>query len=139
MDLSWILPPAASINESIPRDTYLSMYKKVNLPSAQDLATLIRQAGKGAFLYSCGVSLTYRQFPLNPADWPLACFNVGGKFFMDVSLPFCMGWTTASCQDTTSLVTNQLRSRTGSKSLTTLTIGGGGGQGHPPILKYRTL
>ena len=46
--------------------TYLSVPKKMHLPSAQDLAHLIHQSGKGAYLYSCNSVQAYRQLPL---DW----------------------------------------------------------------------
>ena len=42
MDISWLLPLGSSINGGTPRNTYLGMSKKMRLPPAQDLASLIR-------------------------------------------------------------------------------------------------
>ena len=46
MDLSWTLPLGSSVNGGMPKEIYLSMPKKMRLPSALDLASLIREAGK---------------------------------------------------------------------------------------------
>ena len=70
MDLSWPLPPAASINGVTPKDTYLGMPQKMHLASTQDLAQLIHQARKGAHLYCCDISCAYHQLPLDLVDWP---------------------------------------------------------------------
>ena len=83
-DLSWPLPPSSSINGGIPKDTYLSVPKRMRLPSAMDFASLIRRAGRGAWLFICDVS----RAPLDLADWPLMCFQQGGRYFMDASMPF---------------------------------------------------
>ena len=52
MDLSWPLPPrhSARVNRGIPRDSYLGQAKNMHLSSAQNMADLIRQVGKGVFL-----------------------------------------------------------------------------------------
>ena len=68
--ISWPFPPVGSINWVMPKDTYISVPKKMHLPSAQDLAQLICQAGKGAYLYNCNISSTYRQLLLDLVDWP---------------------------------------------------------------------
>lgn len=41
LDLSWALPPSASLKKGMLRDTYLSVPQKITLPLAQDLASLI--------------------------------------------------------------------------------------------------
>ena len=108
MDLCWALPPSRSINGSTPRDTFFGQSRKIHLPSAHNLSCLIHHAGKGAYLYSKDVAHAYRQLPLNPADWPLVCFQFEGRFFNDVSLPFGLRWATSHCQDFTSLITREL-------------------------------
>ena len=45
MDLSWLLPPAASVNGGMPRDTYLRVHIKKHLPTAQDMAPLHSPSG----------------------------------------------------------------------------------------------
>ena len=54
----------------------------------------------------------YRQLPLDPRDWPHGLFfSEGGRYYVDVSLPFGMGWVAASCQNVTSLIARHLSSQ----------------------------
>ena len=39
------------------------------------------------------------------------CFQAGGSFLLDTSLPFSLRWVTASCQDTTCVITSNLNSQ----------------------------
>ena len=96
------------------------------------MAQLVRQVSKGAFLYSCNISHAYRQLPLDPVDWPPVRFKVGGRFFTDVSLPFGGRWALASCQDTTSLVTNHLRQKGLKPSTIMMTSRGGASKAEAP-------
>ena len=109
MGLSWPLLPAASIIRGTARASYLSMFKKMCLPSTHNLPRFIHQAGKGPYLYSCDTSHAYCQLVLVPVEWPLVCFKVGDCYFTDVSLPFGRRWTAASRQSTTGLATTHLR------------------------------
>ena len=77
-----------------------------------NMASFIREAGKGAWLFSCDMSRAYHQLPRDPVDWPLVCFHEGGTFFfMDASLPFGLRWLAASYQDTTSIITSHFKSQ----------------------------
>ena len=60
-DLSWPLARIISINSGIPTESFLGSYKKMHLPSAQDLCDLICTADKGCFLYSVDVAQAYLQ------------------------------------------------------------------------------
>ena len=78
MDLSWPLPSSPCVNGGMPSDTYLGVFKKMRLPSAQDLTSFTRKVGSGGWLLHCGVTRAYCQLPVNPADWPLVCYKKGG-------------------------------------------------------------
>ena len=88
MSLSWPHPPDLSLNGGTTKDTYLGLAKEMHLPSAQDLADRIRQAGTGAYVYSCNITRAYHQLPLAPAHWLLMCFKMEGQYFLDIILPF---------------------------------------------------
>ena len=96
-------------NNDIPRESFSGSYKKIHLPSAQDLCDLICTAGKGCFLYSVDMARAYRQLPLGPEDWSLVCFNFQEAYYSDTSLPFGLRWAAAHCQDVTSLITRELK------------------------------
>ena len=46
----------SSVNGGMLSDTYLVMSKKMRLSSVQDLVSLIRDAGRGSWLFSCDVT-----------------------------------------------------------------------------------
>ena len=102
---------APALCSSVNGDTYLSMPKKMRLPLALDLALLISEAGRGAWLFSCDMSRAYRQLLLDPADLSLVCFQEASRFFMDANLPFSLRCAAATCQDTTSIITSRLNSQ----------------------------
>ena len=70
---------------------------------------LIRQAGRGCFLYATDVARAYCQLPLDPSDGLLICFCFEGRLFVDVSLPFCLRWAASHCQDATNIISRELR------------------------------
>ena len=110
MDLSWPLPPGLSVNGGTPKDCFFGAPKKMHLPSAGDYCDLIRKAGRRSYLYATDVAHAYRQLPLDPADWPLFCFQFEGRYFVDSS-QFGLRWAASHCQDVTNLVGAELRRR----------------------------
>ena len=125
MDFSWLLPPLHNINGGIPKDNFLGVPHKMQLPMVEDLCSLIRKASRGCSLYSVDVARAYHQLPLDPTDWPLVCFSFNGSFFMNISLPFGLRWAASHCQDMTSLITREL-TRQGSTVLNYIDDWGGG-------------
>ena len=109
MDLSCPHPPDISVNAFTPRDTYMSSYKKMRLPSATDLITLIQEFETGCFLYCCDISRAYRQLYLGPRDWPLVYLWAQGHYFVDISLTFRLRWVVECCQNVTWLMVRELK------------------------------
>ena len=83
----------------------------MHLHSAADFCDLIRQAGRGCFLYATDVTRAYCQLPLDPAYRPLICFHFEGRFYIDVSVPFGLRWAASHCQDITNIISRELRGR----------------------------
>ena len=108
IDLFWPLPPHFSVNGGIPREVFLGSYRKMHLPSSQDMCVLMHKTGKGCCLYSADVARAYRQLPLDPADWPLVCFTFQGSYYTDISPPFRLCWVVSHCQDLTGIITRYL-------------------------------
>ena len=89
MDLSWPAPPAHIILTGAHPDRFTwTSLKKMHLPSPPDMATLIKKAGAGSYLYCRYIAREYHQLQLDPADWPLVCFVVDHQYYADISLPF---------------------------------------------------
>ena len=59
-------------------------------------------------MFSTDVDLAYRHLPIDPRDLPLVCFTFEGSFYVELSLPFGIMWSTSHCQDVTSLVARDL-------------------------------
>ena len=104
IDLSWPLPPEHSVNRGTPKDIFMGLPKQMHLPSAHNMAYLIKHAGKGFFRYSCEIANAYSQLLLDPAGWPLVCFMVEERYYADIRHPFGLQWAVASCEDVTGLV-----------------------------------
>ena len=71
--------------------------------------TLSEKLAWGSFLFPKDVARAYRQLPLDPRDWPLVCFTVEDRFYMDIIVPFGLRWSASHCQDATNLVSRELR------------------------------
>ena len=61
---------------------------KMTLITADDLISLIKEAGKGCYLYSCDIPRAYRQLPLDPYDLLVFLCKSAQRYFVDVSLLF---------------------------------------------------
>ena len=93
MGLSWPLPLEFSVNGCTPKESFLGIHKKMNLPSASNFCDLLRKSGRGCFLFAIDVAMAYRQLPLDPRDWSLVCFTFEGNFLWSLVSPLaCDGW-----------------------------------------------
>ena len=81
----------------------------MHLSSASDFCDIIREAGRGCFLYATDVARPYRQLPLDPADWLLICFRFEGRYSINISLPVGLRWVAFHCQDVTNMISRGLR------------------------------
>jgi hypothetical protein len=73
------------------------------------MQALIKQAGRGAYIYSTDLSRAYICLPLEVTDWPLCCLKVGDHFFIDVSIAFGLRWGAMACQRTTDVVSHVMK------------------------------
>jgi hypothetical protein len=104
VDLSFPHAPLNSVNGSTPTDEYLQVPLKLKLPSAQDLAQLIKEGGRGCLLYSIDIARAYRQLALNPTDTCLTGIKTEQGYFTDLAIPFGLRWGAMACQRMTNLV-----------------------------------
>ncbi len=64
LDLSF--PHGRSVNDGIPKDTFLNIPFHLNLPRSVDFVNLILSKGTGCFLYKKDLKRAYRQIPVDP-------------------------------------------------------------------------
>ena len=102
VDLSW--PFGTSVNDCIPKDTYLGQPILLQFPTVDSICDLVSQVGGGAHIYKRDLRQAYRQFPIDPHDFNLLGYNWDRQFYFDTVL--CMGQCNAAmaCQRTTSCV-----------------------------------
>ncbi len=107
MDLSF--PPKFSVNSGIPTDEFLGIEFHLKLPSALTLRNEIREAGKGALLWSRDLARSYRQLRTCPLDWPLLGIKWRELYFIDCSVPFGLRTGAKSMQEVSTAVTDILK------------------------------
>ena len=102
LDLSF--PRGSSVNDSIPKDSFLGVPLKLHLPSVDKLVSQVRALGLGCLLYKRDLKAAYRQLPVDPRDIGFLQYCVKGHFFCDVVYPMGLRSACQGCQRTTNAV-----------------------------------
>lgn len=68
------------------------------------LAARIVRWGRGSWLSKIDLKRAYRQFAIDPFDYPLLGIKWDGEWFVDVRLPFGLKWAAAVCQRATEAI-----------------------------------
>ena len=69
VDLSW--PAGTSVNDCISSSRYLGDDIFLTYPTVDNIASLIWSTGAGCLIYKRDLRRAYRQFPVDPMDYPL--------------------------------------------------------------------
>ena len=86
LDLSF--PPGASVNDGIPKDSFLDEPFHLSLPRSADFADLIIAKGPGCFLFKKDLKRAYRQIPVDPKDYIFLGYQWNDFLYFDLVLPF---------------------------------------------------
>ena len=112
MDLSF--PDGTSVNDGIPKATYLGDPFKLHYPTTVYLIKLINDKGPMCLLYKVDIERSYRWLPVDPFDFHLLGMSWRDIIYFDTKMPFgvhtgamaaqcktkaimCMAWTTQLC------------------------------------------
>ena len=101
VDLSF--PSGLSVNEGIPKDSYLDEPLALQLPGTDALVAFILQKGPGCLLFKKDLS-AYHQLRINPRDFHLLGIQHHDFMYFDVAPPFGLRSVVMMCQQTTSAV-----------------------------------
>ncbi|MCP4256581.1 MAG: hypothetical protein GY774_03530, partial [Planctomycetes bacterium] len=107
MDLSY--PPKASVNDGIPKDTYMGLDYKLQLPTIFHLRDAIRCLGKGTLLWSKDFSRAFRQLRVDPTDYPLLGLTHSNSYFFDLAPPFGVRMGSKCCHQVATAIVDIMR------------------------------
>jgi len=102
VDLSW--PPGLSVNDGISREEYLDEDISLTYPTVDSICDLIEQCGPECLIYKRDLKRAYRQFPVDPFDYPLLCYQWRDQLYCDVVLPMGLRSAAMACQRVTNAV-----------------------------------
>ena len=88
-------PNPSSVNAYIIKNSALGEIKAHSLPTIADLVSILKEAPKGAHMFTVDIARAYRNFRSDPLDWPLLCIKWDGDHYVDVAMPF--GSRASSC------------------------------------------
>ena len=75
IDLSW--PPGASVNDFTDSNEYRGTAFKLTYPSVDSFTDRLRQLENGALMHKIDLSRAFRQWKVDPADFPLSVSLLG--------------------------------------------------------------
>ena len=102
LDLSF--PPGASVNDGIPKESYLGEDVTLEYPSVDKLAEMlvdcVKKGGK-PWMLKRDLSRAYRQLRVDPSDYKYLGFKWNGYYYFDVAPTFGLRTAAQMCQRST--------------------------------------
>ena len=86
LDLSF--PIGQSVNDGIPKDSYMGFTVKLTFPKTDDIQDI--PVGKNCYMFKIDLSRYFRQIPLDPGDYSLIGYVINGRIYFDKVLPMGM-------------------------------------------------
>lgn len=102
LDLSF--PPGCSVNDGIPKNTFLNVPFHLTLPRSADFVNIILSKGPGSFLCKKDLKRADRQIPVDPKDYTFLGYRWRDNYYFDLVLPFELRSATMTCQHTTTAI-----------------------------------
>ena len=102
LDLSW--PVGSSVNDGIPSGLYLAQEFALVYPTVDLIADRVAALGSGCLLFKRDLRRAYRQFPVDPYDYPLLGYSWNDHYYFDVVLPMGLRTAAMACQRSTNAV-----------------------------------
>lgn len=90
-------PSGHPVNDGIPSDSYLGAPLSLRYPTIDDIVDAVVTLGRGCYLYKRDLRKAYRQFPVDPKDYPFLGCTWNKQLYFDTVLT--MGLRSAAiCQ-----------------------------------------
>ena len=97
-------PPGQSINDGIPRATYLEFEVDFSLPSVQSMVSRINFLGPGCLLYKRDLKGAFRQFSSDPGDYGSTGVCWDDTIYIDTRLAMGLRSAAFCCQSVTEII-----------------------------------
>ena len=97
-------PPGKSVNEGIPRSSYLDSETEFSLPSVLSMVSRLNELGPGCLLYKRDLKAAFRQFGIDPGDYCYTGVSWQDKVYLDTRLAMGLRSSAFCCQSVTELV-----------------------------------
>lgn len=102
LDLSF--PKGTSVNDHIPKDSYLGKKYKLTYPTVDTLAKRIHELNYKCKIYRVDEERSFWQNPLDPIDYGLIGMHWKGLFFWDINSPQGLRTGAMFCQRCTNAI-----------------------------------
>ncbi len=102
MDLSF--PHGNSVNDLIPKDSYLGQASTLTFPRVDELVDIVRRKGQGCLLFKKDLVRAYRQIRSDVGYAHLLGFTWRGKKYFDISLSMGLRTSALCCQRMTAAI-----------------------------------
>ena len=109
MDLSF--PEGSSVNDGIPKESYLGDPFKLHYPTTDNLIHLMNRHGAGCLLYKVDIKRCYRWIPVDPYDFHLLGLSWCNEFYFDTKIPFGVRTGAMAAQRTTNALMHIYRNK----------------------------
>lgn len=86
VDLSF--PEDNGPNSFIEKNTVFGRSVNHSLPSVNDAVKVITSMDFNVVLCTVDIARAYRNFKVDPLDWPLTCITFDNKYYVDTCMPF---------------------------------------------------
>ena len=97
-------PPGKSVNDGIPKDTYLEFEVEFSLPSVNSMVDRLNELGIGCLLYKRDLKGAFRQFNSDPGDFMFTGLFWDGTIYIDTRLAMGLRSAAYCCQSVTGMV-----------------------------------
>ena len=92
------------MNDGIPSDSYLGEPLVLPYLTIDDIVDAVVTLDRGCHLYKRDLRKVYRQFPVDPKDYPFLGYTWDNHFFFDTVLTMGLRSASMACQHSTSAV-----------------------------------
>ena len=97
-------PPGKSINDGIPRSTYLDFEIKFSLPSVRSMVDRLNVLGAGCLMFKRDLKGAFRQFSVDPGDYKFTGLSWEEEIYVDTRLAMGLRSSAFCCQSVTEMI-----------------------------------